>query len=387
MVENHMPFDGFRAEVRRFLADAMTPDLRAASARQVGLYSEPSISRQWHRILYEKGWITPMWPIKHGGIGWSELQKYIFDQECALAQTPSLPAAGLLMCGPILIAYGSPEQQSRFLPRLRSGDDYWCQGYSEPGAGSDLAALACRAVRDGDSYVIDGTKMWTTHAHHANWIFQLVRTVAGLKPQQGISFLLMDLASPGVTIKPIISMSGEHEVNQVFFDNVRVPVANRIGEENAGWDIAKRLLEFERSGVYGPRTRRILTRVEHLARMDGDRWQQSDFRRRFAQVSIETDTLESCELRMLSGRPSLSENVIPSLLKITGTEIMQSATELAVLVGGHRAAYVCDSNPPDPMVGESAISMARYLNTRAATIYGGSSEVQRNILAKTALGL
>jgi len=387
MVENHMPLDGFRAEVRRFLADAMTPDLRAASARQIGLYSEPSISRQWHRILYEKGWITPTWPIKHGGIGWSELQKYIFDQECALAQTPNLPAAGLLMCGPILIAYGSPEQQNRFLPRLRSGDDYWCQGYSEPGAGSDLAALACRAVRDGDSYVIDGTKMWTTHAHHANWIFQLVRTVTGLKPQQGISFLLVDLASPGVTIKPIISMSGEHEVNQVFFDKVRVPVANRIGEENAGWDIAKRLLEFERSGVYGPRTRRILTRVEHLARIDGDRWHQPDFRRRFAQVSIEADTLESCELRMLSGRPSLSDNVIPSLLKIAGTETMQSATELAVLVGGHRAAYVCDSNPTDPMVGESAISMARYLNARAATIYGGSSEVQRNILAKTALGL
>jgi len=375
----------FRREVRSFLDRSLTPDMRAAGARQIGLYSEPSISRRWHRILYEKGWITPVWPAEHGGIGWSALQKYIFDQECAYAETPILPAAGLLMCGPILLTFGSPEQQARFLPRLRSGEDYWCQGYSEPGAGSDLAALACRATRDGDDYVVSGTKIWTTHAQHANWIFLLVRTSTQARPQHGITFLLMDLSSPGVTIKPIISMSGEHEVNQVFFDAVRVPVRNRVGAENAGWKIAKRLLEFERSGVYGPRTRRILARVERLARADAS-WSQREFRRRFAEISIETDTLEAAELRLVSGEQLFLGSSAPSLLKLAGTETMQRATELAVLVGGVRAAYQLDANSHGP-VAEAAISTARYLNARAATIYGGSSEVQRNILAKSVLGL
>jgi acyl-CoA dehydrogenase len=380
------PMEEFRREVRRFLDHSLSPDMRAASARQIGLYSEPSISRRWHRILYEKGWITPSWPAEHGGIGWSALQKYIFDQECAYAEAPILPAAGLLMCGPVLIAFGSPEQQARFLPRLRSGEDYWCQGYSEPGAGSDLAALACRATRDGDEYVVNGTKIWTTHAQHANWIFLLVRTSTRDRPQHGITFLLMDLSSPGVTIKPIISMSGEHEVNQVFFDAVRVPVCNRVGAENEGWQIAKRLLEFERSGVYGPRTRRILARIERLARMDGALWSQREFRRRFAEISIETDTLEAAELRLVSGQQHLLGGSAPSLLKLIGTETMQRATELAVLAGGARAAYQLDATSHGAL-DEAAISMARYLNARAATIYGGSSEVQRNILARSVLGL
>jgi acyl-CoA dehydrogenase len=378
--------DEFRQEVRSFLDRSLTAGLRAASACQIGLYSEPSISRRWQRILYEKGWITPLWPAEHGGIGWSGLQKYVFDQECASAEAPMLPAAGLLMCGPTLIAFGSPEQQARFLPRLRSGEDYWCQGYSEPGAGSDLAALACRATLDGDDYVVEGTKIWTTHAQHANWIFLLVRTATQPRPQRGITFLLMDLSSPGVTIKPIISMSAEHEVNQVFFDAVRVPVANRVGAENEGWRIAKRLLEFERSGLYGPRTRRILARIERLAREDGALWSQRDFRRRFAQISIETDTLEAGELRLVSGQQPFLSNSASSLVKLAGTETMQRATELAVLASGASAAYQLDANS-DGALDEGAISMARYLNARAATIYGGSSEVQRNILAKSVLGL
>jgi len=376
----------FRREVRGFLDRFLTPDMRAASARQIGLYSEPSIGRRWHRILYEKGWITPSWPTAHGGIGWSALQMYLFDQECAHAEAPVLPAAGLLMCGPTLIAFGSAEQQARFLPRLRSGEDYWCQGYSEPGAGSDLAALACRATRDDNDYVVNGTKIWTTHAQHANWIFLLVRTATQGRPQHGITFLLMDLSSPGVTIRPIISMSGEHEVNQVFFDAVRVPVRNRVGAENEGWKIAKRLLEFERSGVYGPRTRRILARIERLARADGALWSHREFRRRFAQISIETDTLEASELRLVSAEPAVPSSSAASLLKLAGTQTMQRATELAVLAGGVGAAYQLEPTPLGAL-DEPAISMARYLNARAATIYGGSSEVQRNILARSVLGL
>ena len=289
------------------------------------------------------------------------------------------------MLAPVLMAFGDAAQQEYFLPRIITGEDWWCQGYSEPGAGSDLAALACRATRDGDDYVVSGTKIWTTHAQHANWIFLLVRTSTQARPQHGITFLLMDLSSPGVTIKPIISMSGEHEVNQVFFDAVRVPVRNRVGVENAGWKIAKRLLEFERSGVYGPRTRRILARIERLARLD-DSWSQREFRRRFAEISIETDTLEAAELRLVSGEERFLGSAAPSLLKLLGTETMQRATELAVLAGGVRAAYQLDPTAHGA-VAEAAISTARYLNSRAATIYGGSSEVQRNILAKSVLGL
>lgn len=387
MPSESLPPGRFRAEVCSFLRESLTSDIRAEAARQVGIFAEGPLSRRWHRILYERGWITPTWPEEYGGVGWSRLQKYMFDQECARAEAPVLPAMGLQMCGPILILFGSPEQKARFLPRLRSGDDYWCQGYSEPGAGSDLAALSCRARRDGDDYVIDGTKIWTTHAHFADWIFLLVRTAPNGRPQEGISFLLADMRSPGITVSPIVSMSGEHEVNQVFFDGVRVPVANRIGDENDGWNIAKRLLEFERGGVYGPRIRRTLAQVERLARARKDVWLQSDFRGRFAEICIETDAIEAGELRMVSIDEAQIDGATSSLLKLAGTEALQRATELAVSAGGTHAAYVFGSHPGDEAMEEGAIAMARYLNTRAATIYGGSSEVQRNILAKKALGL
>jgi len=382
-----MQIEQFRLEVREFLTSSLTAEMRAASACQLGLYSEPKIGRHWHRLLFEKGWITPTWPAEFGGAGWTGAQKYVFEQECARIEAPNLPAAALLMCGPILITFGTPEQQQLFLPRIRSGEDYWCQGYSEPGAGSDLANLKCRAVREGDDYVVNGTKIWTTHAQHANWIFMLVRTASNDRPQQGITFLLANLASPGISIKPIISMSGEHEVNQVFFDEVRVPVRNRIGEENEGWSIAKRLLEFERSGVYGPRTRRILARAERVARASGGAWASRDFRRRFAEACIEADVLEAGELRMLGEANSASSKTMYSILKLAGTETMQRATELAVWASGTEAAYCARQDIDAGSGDEGAISMARYLNTRAATIYGGSSEVQRNILAKAALGL
>ena len=377
----------FRGEVREFLTRSLSAELRIEGARQIGVFSEASVGRNWHRILYARGWITPTWPREFGGIGWTPLQKYIFDQESALAEAPTISAAGLQMCGPILIHFGTPEQRARFLPRLRSGDDYWCQGYSEPGAGSDLAALACRAVRDGDEYIVDGTKLWTTHAHHADWMFMLARSSTGERPQHGITFLLIDMRTPGIVIQPIVSMSGEHEVNQVFFDGVRVPVANRVGAEGDGWDIAKRLLEFERSGVYGPRVRRIIARAKRLAGATGDLWNQPDFRRRFAAVSIEADALEAGELRLLEGAVSASQATTSSLLKLAGTETMQRASELCVLAGGTGAAYAYDSTDDEIEMREGAISMARYLNMRAATIYGGSSEVQRNILAKIALDL
>jgi alkylation response protein AidB-like acyl-CoA dehydrogenase len=377
----------FRREVRAFLAGSLTHELRAEGARQIGVFSEPSAGRKWHRILFESGWITPTWPREFGGIGWTPLQKYIFDQESALAEAPTISAAGLQMCGPILMQFGTPQQQARFLPRLRSGDDYWCQGYSEPAAGSDLAALACRAVCSGDEYIVDGTKLWTTHAHHADWMFMLARSSTGARRQQGITFLLIDMRTPGITVKPIVSMSGEHEVNQVFFDGVRVSVSNRIGAEGDGWSIAKRLLEFERSGVYGPRIRRMIARAKRLAMAAGDLWNQADFRRRFATLSIEADTLESLELRLLAGASPASQAVNSSLLKLAGTETMQRASELCVLAGGPGAAYAYDSKDEETAIREGEISMARYLNTRAATIHGGSSEVQRNILARMALDL
>jgi alkylation response protein AidB-like acyl-CoA dehydrogenase len=377
----------FRAEVRAFLDHALTPELRQAGSEQIGVFSPPEIGRLWHRRLYERGWITPTWPMEHGGRGWGPQQRFIFEQECALANAPTLSSAGLLMLGPLLIHFGTVEQKARFLPRLRSGEDYWCQGYSEPGAGSDLAALRCRARREGDDYVIDGTKIWTTHAHCADWIFLLVRTSTHERPQQGISFLLADMRSPGVTVEPIISMSGEHEVNQVFFDDVRTAAANRIGEEGDGWTIAKRLLEFERSGVYGPRVRRILAHARRLAEADGRRWRDADFRRRYAELAIECDALETGELRILLGNDSKSSGVATSLLKLAGTETLQRASELCVMAGGTSSMYAYDLTRPDGAAHEAAVAMARYLNTRAATIYGGSSEVQRNILAKTALNL
>jgi len=380
-------WDAFRAEVRAFLETALTPDLRRAGTREAGVFSSAEIGRKWHSILYDKGWITPTWPEQFGGLGWSDRHKYIYEQECALAEAPNLSAQGLTMCGPILIHSGTPEQQARFLPRLRSGEDYWCQGYSEPGAGSDLAALSCRAHRDGDHYVIDGTKLWTTHAHHADWIFLLVRTGGGDRPQQGITFLLADMRSPGITVDPIISMSGEHEVNQLFFDGVRVPVDQRIGQEGQGWDIAKQLLVFERSGVFGPRSRRLLRQTEKLARKPGGLWHDPDFRRRFAMLSIEVDTLEAGELRLLSMADAAHQTTSSSLLKLAGTETMQRVSELAVAAGGSFAAYAGDAAQEDAEIGDAAIAMVRYLNLRASTIYGGSSEVQRNILARSALQL
>ena len=259
----------FRREVRDFLDDKFTPELRALTARQAGVFAEGELALRWHRILFERGWIAPAWPEEFGGPGWTGDQRAIFQEECARVGTPRLPAMGLSLCGPVIMRYGTAEQKAFFLPRMLSGEHYWCQGYSEPQSGSDLASLQTRAVRDGDDYVVDGSKLWTTHAHYANWIFLLVRTSTEGKPQAGISFLVCPMDTPGITVRPILSMSGEHEVNQVYFDGVRIPVANRMGEENQGWTVAKYLLEFERGGgSSGVGLGVAMDRLEDIARQE-----------------------------------------------------------------------------------------------------------------------
>ena len=358
----------FRDEVRAFLAEKFTPELREAARRQAGVFAEAPLARRWHRILFEKGWIAPAWPKEHGGTGWSTVRKYIFDTECAEVGTPVLPAMGLQMCGPVLIGRGSEAQKARFLPSILSGEHYWCQGYSEPGSGSDLASLQCRAILDGDDYVIDGTKIWTTHAQNANWMFVLVRTQTTGKPQAGITFLLVDMATPGLNVRPIISISGEHEVNQVFFDGVRVPVQNRVGEENDGWTVAKYLLEFERGGSYAARIRGLLGRIKSMAadvEADGARLSDSpDFRRKLTDLEVDLTAVDFTERRVISnmGVGRNVGNATASMLKLRGSETMQKATELALEALG----VLCERGGiSPPAVGSSRKSFTKSLSGAA----------------------
>ena len=242
----------FQAEIRAFIAENLPADLQRAGRRATSVFIDKQYSLAWQRILHAKGWVAPSWPVEYGGTGWNEMRRFIFQMECIRAGAPSLAPMGLRMVGPCIMRYGTSEQKAHYLPRLLAGEDYWCQGYSEPGAGSDLASLQLSATSDGDDYVLNGSKIWTTHAHWANRMFCLVRTRFEGKPQAGITFLLLDMNSPGLVVKPIITLAGEHEVNQVFFDDVRVPKANRLGEENDGWTVAKFLLEFERGGGSSP---------------------------------------------------------------------------------------------------------------------------------------
>lgn len=383
----------FRDEVRAFLEEKLPADIRGETARQAGVWTEGDAARRWHRALYERGWIAPGWPEEHGGPGWTIVQRYLFETECALAGAPVLPAMGLRMLGPVLMKFGTAEQKSFYLPRLLSGEHHWCQGYSEPQAGSDLAALQCAARRDGDAYIVNGTKIWTTHAHFCNWIFCLVRTRSDGKPQAGISFLLIPMDADGLSVRPIVTLAGDHEVNQVFFDDVKVPAENLVGEENQGWTVAKYLLEHERGGGFAPRLRANLARVRAAAEGSGV-LAGPEFQRRLADVEIETDAIDIGERRIISemslgGRPA---DAGASALKLRGTETLQRIDELFVEAVGLWAAVDYRDvrhNSANWMAGpDFAVSaMGRYLNNRAATIYGGSSEVQRNILAKVGLGL
>jgi alkylation response protein AidB-like acyl-CoA dehydrogenase len=391
----------FEKEVRAFLAEKFTPALREAAAKQAGVFAEGHLAREWHRILYEQGWIAPSWPKEYGGPGWTAMQRYIFNRECGLAGTPSLPAMGLALCGPVIMKFGTQAQKDYFLPRMLSGEHYWCQGYSEPGSGSDLASLSTRAERDGDHYVVNGTKIWTTHAHEANWIFLLVRTAREARPQAGISFLLAPMDLPGISVTPIRSMSGEHEVNQVFLDDVRVPVANRVGAENEGWTIAKYLLTFERGGGSAAgRLNAMLAELKELTRRElGDDgrplWDDLAFRERIMMLETEIMAIDWTERRQIASYQAgeITNDALASILKLVVSEATQKLAQLASEALGPYAA-ADQRHALGMMTNEAVIGApyaltptARYLNTRAATIFGGSSEIQRNIIAKAGLGL
>lgn len=388
----------FRAEVREFIAARLPSDIRRRVEGGLALGREDYVT--WHRILHEKGWAAPAWPRQHGGPGWTPVQRYVFDSEIAAADAPRVMPFGVSMVGPVIFTFGDDAQKARFLPRILSADDWWCQGYSEPGAGSDLAGLRTRAVRDGDDYVVTGQKTWTTSAQWADWIFCLVRTDPDApKPQQGISFLLIDMRSPGVDVRPIVTIDGGQEVNDVFFDGVRVPARNLVGEENKGWTYAKFLLSFERAGIADVgRSRKQLARLKQVARSEKTNGrplaEDHRFREKIASVEIDLLALEFTELRALSRRAAGKEpGTEANILKIRGTEVQQRLTELHLeAVGAYANPYIPealkDGWNEEPVGPDYAAGAApRYFNWRKASIYGGTNEIQKGILAKFVLGL
>ncbi len=380
----------FAAQVREFAQRAVPDDIRAAVAGGEHIAAEHI--QRWQKIIHAQGWGAPNWPVQWGGPGWDPIQQHIFDEQCALAGAPRLLPFGLRMVGPVLMKFGTPEQQQRFLPRIPSAADWWCQGYSEPGAGSDLAALSTRAVRKGDRYIVNGQKTWTTLAQHADWIFCLVRTDTEVKKQEGISFLLIDMKSKGVTVRPIVLLDGSVEVNEVFFDDVEVPIEQRVGEENQGWTIAKYLLEHERTGIANVGiNKRELARAKALARESARNGKPltSDplFAARLAEVEIDLMALDVLNLRVLAAaRDRGSPGPMASMLKIMGSEIYQRIAELMLETQG-RAALACTLASEAPQHWEVDAAAAFYLNLRKVTIYGGSNEIQRSIIAKHVLDL
>ena len=384
----------FRKEVRGWIEGNYPAETRRKQEAGEHLGKEDILA--WHRTLHNKGWLTPSWPVEYGGTGWDSVRKYIFSEELARAQT-SQTSFGLGMIGPVLYTFATPEQKAKFLPGTMNGDIWWCQGYSEPGAGSDLAGLSTRAVRDGDHYIVNGQKTWTTQGHFADWGFFLVRTDPDAKKQEGISFLLIDMTSPGITVRPIITIEGGHEVNDVFLDNVRVPVANLIGEENKGWTVAKYLLGHERTGIAGvARSKRGIERLRELAAFElADDAQpliyDSDFRRKVAELEVDLAALEYTELRSLASE-SKGKGPGPeaSLLKVKGTEVGQRLTELTLEAAAHYGApYAGGMGGNIGPIGPAWAGKAAptYFNMRKTSIFGGSNEIQRNIIAKAVLGL
>jgi alkylation response protein AidB-like acyl-CoA dehydrogenase len=364
----------FRDEVRTFLSEKLTPELRSGARRGTSVFLHPDISVPWQRILHAQGWAAPDWPVEHGGTGWNEFQRYIWAEEYARAHAPSLSPMGLKMVAPVIMHYGTAEQKAVLLPRILAGDDYWCQGYSEPGSGSDLASLKLRAVRDGDDYVLNGSKIWTTHAHFANRMFCLVRTSSEGRPQTGISFVLLEMDTPGITVSPITTLAGEHEFNQVFFDDVRVPVSGRLGAENDGWTVAKHLLTFERGGRYAPGLGAQLAMVREAAEATGWLTHEGN-RERLAREAIAIDALRAIELAVLEGRGP-ADGVRPSMLKVLGTEASQRIDLLALEIA---AGW---DGPLDAAPDAIATAMPKYLNNRASSIYAGSNEIQRDLIAR-----
>jgi len=392
--------EAFREEVRDFLDTAMTDSVKESARLTAGLFSPHEGALEWQRILHKKGWAAPSWPVEHGGPGWNTMQRYIWDVECQTVGVPRLFPMGLKMVAPAIQKFGTPEQKAKYLPRILSGEDFWCQGYSEPGAGSDLASLQCKAVSDGDDYIINGTKMWTSCAHLADMIFCLVRTSSEGKKQDGISFIVFPMDTPGISVEPIITMAGDHEVNQTFFDDVRVPKANLIGRENEGWTVAKYLLEFERGGqAFSPMLFGQIRRLRGIAGAEhsgtGERLiENPGFAARLADLESLAMALEIYEKRTMSalsagGNPGFAA----SAMKLRSSEILQGVSALAAeALGYYSAPYqpelLTPFNNAEPIAPDHAVGVVnKHLNNRAATIYAGSSEVQRTILAKGVLGL
>ncbi|GAB4553208.1 MAG: acyl-CoA dehydrogenase family protein [Rhizobacter sp.] len=382
----------FRDEVRAWLDTNLPADIRQKVQEHRELSKDDYM--RWHKILAAKGWAVPHWPEEWGGTGWNITQRYLYQEQFGLSGAPGLPAFGPAMCASVLMKFGTPGQKAHFLPRIRDGIDFWVQGYSEPGAGSDLAAVKTRAERKGDHYVVNGQKIWTTLGHYGDWIFCLVRTdPTAEKRQEGISFLLIDMTTPGITVRPLILMDGGHEVNEIFFDDVKVPVENLIFEENKGWTVAKYLLGHERmgSGNVGG-SKRMLAELKEIASRELKNGKpvidDLRFRDKLSRIEIDLQALELTSMRFLdkmrrSGQPPGAD---VSMLKIRGTEIAQAITLLTVEALGPTAQpfRAIEGEELDPV--QTSVTL-RYLNYRKVSIYAGSNEVQRNIIAKATLGL
>ncbi len=383
----------FRDEVRAFFAEAYDEELQSRLASKDPGVFKPAVI-EWQKRLYEKGWIAPGWPVEYGGTGWDATKSFIYETERAAAGVRDVVPFGLKMVGPVIYTFGTQEQKDRFLPSILNSDDWWCQGYSEPGSGSDLASLKTRADIEGDDYVVNGAKIWTTYAQHADWIFCLVRTSSEGKKQEGITFLLIDMKSPGIKVNPIVSIDGHHSLNEVEFNNVRVPMSNRIGEQDKGWTYAKALLAHERTAIAEVAdSKRALAEVRELAanEVNGGRALLADplFQKRLSDIDIDLMALEFTELRVLAsvasgGAPGAES----SLLKIKGTEIQQAIQALRMDVAAYYQGLVAGELSAE-QTGHDFGDPARraFMYGRAATIYGGSNEVQKNIIAKAVLGL
>ena len=390
----------FREEVRAFIRDSLPADIR--ERMRLGYPAGKQDTVTWQRILNKKGWAALSWPKEWGGPGWTSIQKMIFLEENLGAPAPELSSFNITMLGPVLVQFGTEDQKKKYLPRAANIDDWWCQGFSEPGAGSDLASLRTKAEKVGDSYIVNGQKIWTSTAHNADWCFCLVRTnPAAAKRQEGISFLLIDMKTPGIEVRPIVSIDGSHHLNEVFFTDVKVPAENLVGEENKGWNVAKFLLGNERTGIarLGKSKERVryAKEVAREVRMNGKPLiEDHTFRTRVAQLEVDMKALEITQLRVVSaydknkdGKP----DPISSVLKIKGTELLQNSSELVMDVGGPQAMPVWQrelaemTNEPEIGPAWAAQMAPAYLMLRAASIYGGTNEIQKNILNKAVLGL
>ena len=389
----------FEQEVQAFFKDKYPDDIKQKQDRAIPLLKDDFI--RWQKVLYEQGWAAINWPVEYGGTGWSTVQKYIFANEMAKANAPAIVPFGLGMVGPVIYTYGNEEQKQRFLPDIAASNVWWCQGYSEPGSGSDLASLKTRADRDGNEYIVNGTKTWTTLGQMADWIFCLLRTSSDVaRKQEGISFILVDMKTPGVTVRPIITIEGDHEVNEVHFEDVRVPLNNLIGEEGKGWTYGKVLLQHERTSIAGVarseyRLNRLKDKIRNADKAQPSLQGDNSFLRKIAALEIELKALEYTELRTLA---AVSVGNAPgpesSLLKIRGTEIQQRLDELFMEAAGYFSLpyvpdqYSLESNKTMHVgFGSDTVSSLQYFNNRKASIYGGSNEIQKNIIAKHVLGL